>query len=254
MSDRIPFVAGNWKMHLGADAATEFTERLVGMERPVGVDVVVCPPFVSLPAAAMILSGSSVSLGAQNAHWEDSGAFTGEIAPPMLAELGVEWVIIGHSERRTLFGETDDSAARRAAAVQRAGLGVVYCIGETLEQRDAGSTMQILQRQCAVLDSLNPQRLVVAYEPVWAIGTGRTATPGQAQEAHAFVRDRLEKLFDHRTATTVRIVYGGSLKPANAADLLALEDVDGGLIGGASLDVESFSSIIRAAADRAARE
>jgi triosephosphate isomerase len=251
MTHRRPFVAGNWKMHMGADATTAFTERLVAEDPPAGVDVVVCPPFVSLPAAAMMLSGSVVALGAQNAHWEDTGAFTGEIAPPMLAELGVEWAIIGHSERRTLFGETDESAARRAAAVQRAGLGVIYCIGETLEQRDDDATMEVLEQQCAVLDGLDPQRLVVAYEPVWAIGTGRTASADQAQEAHGFVRGRLAALFDDRTAAAVRIVYGGSLKPANAAELLALEDVDGGLIGGASLDVSSFSAIIRAAASAA---
>ncbi len=212
-----------------------------------------CPPFVSLPAAAMMLSGSAVALGAQNAHWEDAGAFTGEVAPPMLAKLDVECVIVGHSERRTLFGETDASAARRAQAVQRTGLGVIYCIGETLEERDAGATMDVLDRQCAVLEALEPDRLVVAYEPVWAIGTGRTATPDQAQEAHAFVRGRLAALFDDPTADAVRILYGGSLKPANADELLALSDVDGGLIGGASLDASSFSAIIRAAAS-AARE
>jgi triosephosphate isomerase len=254
MTRPTPFVAGNWKMHMGADDATSFSEGLVAEDLPHGVDVVVCPPFVSLPATAMILSGSSIAVGAQNAHWEDSGAFTGEVAPPMLAELGVEWVIVGHSERRTLFGETDESAARRAAAVQRAGLGVIYCIGETLEQRDDDATMQVLESQCAVLGGLDPRRLVVAYEPVWAIGTGRTASAEQAQEAHAFVRGRLTSLFDAHTAATVRIVYGGSLKPDNAAELLALDDVDGGLIGGASLDVSSFSSIIRAAADRTARE
>jgi len=253
MTFRRPFVAGNWKMHMGADAATAFTEQLAAADLPAAVDVVVCPPFVSLPAAAMMLSGSTVALGAQNAHWEDAGAFTGEVAPPMLAELGVEWVIIGHSERRTLFGETDASAARRAKAVQGAGLGVIYCIGETLEQRDHGDTMDVLQRQCAVLDTLDPERLVVAYEPVWAIGTGRTATADQAQEAHAFVRRRLAALFDDSTAAIVRLVYGGSLKPANADELLALADVDGGLIGGASLDASSFSAIIRAAAS-AARE
>lgn len=254
MSSRTPLVAGNWKMNLGADATTAFTEELLQHSLPILVDVVVCPPFVSLPAAAMMLAGSPVGLGAQNVHWEERGAFTGEVSAPMLVELGVEWVIVGHSERRTLFGETDTSAARRARTAQANGLRVIYCIGETREQRERGDTLQVLERQVAAVKGLDPDRLVVAYEPVWAIGTGLTASSAQAQEAHAFVRRCLTGLLGELAADSIRILYGGSLKPDNAAELLALADVDGGLIGGASLDVDSFSAIIRAAADRAAEE
>jgi triosephosphate isomerase len=200
----------------------------------------------------MMLSGSEIGLGAQNVHWESSGAFTGEVSADMLVDVGARWVIVGHSERRTLFAETDESALERARAAQGAGLGVIFCVGETLEQRDAGETFAVLQRQVAGLGALDAARLVVAYEPVWAIGTGRTATPQQAQEAHAFLRLRLSEHFGAEAAGRLRILYGGSLKPANAAELLALADVDGGLIGGASLDVSSFSAIIHAAADCAA--
>ena len=254
MSTRNFVIAGNWKMHNGVADTTLLLEGLLQVELSPNVEVVVCPPFLSLPAAAMMATGSAIGIGAQNVHWETKGAFTGEIAAPMLAELGVDWVIVGHSERRALFGETDDTAARRAARAQEEGLTVIFCLGETLEQRDAGSTLQVLRRQAAALAGLDPDRLVVAYEPVWAIGTGRTATPEQAQEAHRFLRGELAALFGEAAAEGVRILYGGSLKPANAADILARPDVDGGLIGGASLDVESFSAIIHAAAALAAGE
>jgi triosephosphate isomerase len=241
-------------MHHGPAAATAFLEQLATRPLPSGVEVVVCPPFVSLPAAALMVAGSALGLGAQNVHWEESGAFTGEIAPAMLAELGVRWAIVGHSERRQLFGESDDSAVRRAAGAQRGDLEVIFCIGETLAERDAGHTLEVLRRQTRRLGELDPERLVLAYEPVWAIGTGRTATPAQAQEAHAFLRDRLTETYGAAASARLRILYGGSLKPANAAELLAQGDVDGGLIGGASLDVDSFFAIIRAAAARAAGE
>ena len=249
---RRPLIAGNWKMHHGPAATRRLVEGLVAERLPPGVDVVVCPPALSLPSAAMVAADSAVEVGAQNVHWEAEGAFTGEVAAPMLVELGVEWAIVGHSERRTLFGETDASAHDRARAAQDHGLTVIYCLGETLEQRDADATFEVLETQTAVLGDLDPGRLVVAYEPVWAIGTGRTATPDQAQEAHGHLRRRLADIFDEDAAAAVRILYGGSLKPANATELLRREDVDGGLIGGASLDVGSFSAIIRAAADCAA--
>ena len=245
---RTPLIAGNWKMNKTVKETTDYLEALLAENPPAGVDVLCCPSMVALPAAAMVLTGSSVHLGAQNVHWETSGAFTAEVAAAMLTEIGVGWAIVGHSERRTLFAETDETALARAQAAQAAGLEVVYCIGETLSERDAGETFAVLERQTAALGVLDPDHLVLAYEPVWAIGTGRTATPAQAQEAHAFLRLRIAAVFDGEVANALRILYGGSLKPANADELLALSDVDGGLIGGASLDVRSFSAIIRAAA------
>jgi triosephosphate isomerase len=251
---RRPLIAGNWKMHKTVAETSGYLETLLSENLPTTVDVVCCPTFVSLPAAAMLVTGSKIGLGAQNVHWEAAGAFTAEVAAPMLAEIGVEWVIVGHSERRTLFAESDETALDRARAAQAAGLKVIYCIGETLAERDGGNTFTVLERQTQALGALEPEHLVIAYEPVWAIGTGRTATPVQAQEAHAFLRVRLASIFDGATADAVRILYGGSLKPDNAHELLPLADVDGGLIGGASLDVDSFSAIIRAAADCAVGE
>jgi triosephosphate isomerase len=245
-------IAGNWKMHKTVAETGAFLEELFAEDLPSSVDVVCCPTFVALPAAAMILTGSEIGLGAQNVHWEESGAFTAEVAARMLTEIGVGWVIVGHSERRELFGETDSSALARARAAQESGLEVIYCVGETLDEREGGDTFAVLERQTADLGILDPVHLVLAYEPVWAIGTGRTATPAQAQEAHAFLRLQVAKLFGSDAAERVRILYGGSLKPANAHELLQLADVDGGLVGGASLDVRSFSAIIRAAADCAA--
>jgi triosephosphate isomerase len=254
MSHRQPVIAGNWKMHKGVAETSAFLEELLHAEPTSEVEVVVCPPYTSLPQAAMLLTASTISLGAQNVHWSSSGAFTGEVAPAMLAELGVEWTIVGHSERRTLFGETDETTLQRAAAGQQAGLKVILCVGETLDEREADQTFAVLERQITGFDALDPERLVVAYEPVWAIGTGRTATTDQAQEAHAFLRGRLREVFGERAAQGLRILYGGSLKPGNAHDLLGQPDVDGGLIGGASLDLDSFSAIIRAAADCASGE
>ena len=241
---RRPLIAANWKMHGSVPSVQAYLEALIGRVRAAGPEVVVCPPFTLLPAAVLVATGSEVAIGAQNCHWDEKGAFTGEVAASMLAELGVRWAIVGHSERRQYFGESDQTAAARAQAAQRAGLDVVFCLGETLQQREAGETLAVLERQSAALAGLDPARLAVAYEPVWAIGTGRTATTTQAQEAHAALRRRLAGLFGADDAAALRILYGGSVKPDNAAALLAQPDVDGALVGGASLDVEGFCAII----------
>ena len=212
------------------------------LERVEGVDVVVCPPYTSLDEAVGVLAGSGIDVFAQNAHWAAEGAYTGEVSPPMLAELGVTGSLVAHSERRQLFAETDESAARRIGGVLDAGLRVIACVGETEAEREAGETETVLRRQveaiAAAVDEDDRHRLTVAYEPVWAIGTGRTATPDQAEEAHALVRELLD----------VPILYGGSVKPENAEELLSQPDVDGALVGGASLDVDSFASICETAA------
>ncbi len=249
---RRKLIAANWKMYSSCTRAQDFLEALIPRIGPDGPEVVVCPPYTLLPIAVMVATGSPVGIGAQNCHWAEEGAFTGEVAAPMLAELGVRWVVVGHSERRRLFGETDETATQRAAAAQRAGLSVIFCLGETLEEREEGHTLAVLERQSTALGSVDPHLLAVAYEPVWAIGTGRTATPQQAQEAHAFLRTRLVELFGDNAANTVRILYGGSVNPGNAAVLLAESDVDGALVGGASLDVGSFSDIIRSAPEQPA--
>jgi triosephosphate isomerase len=225
--------------------ASAFASRIQGAER---VEVAIAPPFTALAALAEALAGTRIALAAQNVHPETSGAFTGEVSLDMLVELGCRYVILGHSERRALFGETDAFIADKVAAVQAAGLRPILCVGETLEQREAGRTLEILGGQLegslASADAGQADQLVVAYEPVWAIGTGKTATPQIAQEAHAFVRSWLCKRFGESPAEAIRIQYGGSVKPDNAAELLSEPDIDGGLVGGASLDPESFSAII----------
>ena len=232
-------IAGNWKMFKGAHQAREFAAQIRRIpEHAPGVDVVVCPPFVSLDATVEGLGAESgLSVYAQNVHWELEGAFTGEVSAPMLLELGASGAIVGHSERRQYFGETDESVRRRAEAALEAGLRVIACVGETEEERDADETEAVLERQ--VRDIPRHENLVIAYEPVWAIGTGKTATPEIAQEAHAFVKSL------HPSP----VLYGGSVKPDNAAALLSLPDVDGALVGGASLDFPSFDAICRAGAD-----
>ena len=236
-----PFIAGNWKMFKGPGEAGEFCVQLAEALASVsGVRAAVCPPAVSLATAVETLAGSQIAVYSQNAHWATSGAFTGEIAPEMLREAGVTGTIVGHSERRQLFGDTDETVAQRAAHALDVGLEVIACIGELEEQRIGGLTGEVLRRQvAAIAESTGPhERLTLAYEPVWAIGTGRTATPEIAQETHALIRSLLD----------VPILYGGSVKPDNATELLAEPDVDGALVGGASLDVESFAAICRTSA------
>jgi triosephosphate isomerase (TIM) len=228
-------VAGNWKMYNGPAEAGALCRALRDASLPEGVEVVVAPPFVSLEAAVQALAGTEIGVYAQNCHWERDGAFTGEVSAPMLKEIGVYGAIVGHSERRQHFGETDETVARRAAAALGDGLQVIACVGETLEEREAGETHAVLRRQVSVLE--HDDNLVVAYEPVWAIGTGRTATPEMAQEAHVLIKELLD----------LPVLYGGSVKPGNAVELLAQPAVDGALVGGASLDVDSFVSICRAA-------
>jgi triosephosphate isomerase (TIM) len=236
-------IAGNWKMHKGPGQTAEFCRALLGELQDIGeVDIVVSPPFTSLQAAVEALDGSAVAVYAQNVHWEREGAYTGEISAEMLQAHGVVGAIVGHSERRQYFGETDETTARRAYAASEAGLGVIACVGETLEEREAGETEAVLRRQVEAIAAAIPspdRALRVAYEPVWAIGTGKTATPETAQEAHAFIRS---------VYPAEQILYGGSVKPENAEELLAQPDVDGALVGGASLDMESFSAICRTAA------
>src|SRR5579862_6223447 len=229
------FIAGNWKMFKGPHEAGDFCRALRDFDLG-GVDVAVCPPYVSLDEAVQCLAGTEIGVFAQNCHWAAEGAFTGEISAPMLRELGVYGTIVGHSERRQFFGETDETVARRVDAALEAGLHVIACVGELESEREAGETEAVLRRQVSVLHE--DDNLVIAYEPVWAIGTGKTATPDLAQEAHAFIKSLLD----------APVLYGGSVKPENAAELAAQPDVDGALVGGASLDVESFAAICRASA------
>ncbi len=243
------FVAGNWKMNKDLAGAVELATAL---KAEVGdrtdIDIGVFPPYVYLPAAVEALKGSRVIVGAQNLHPEPKGAFTAEISGPMILDVGATHVIIGHSERRHYFGETDEGVNIKLRAALACGLRPIVCIGETLEQREAGTTEQVVgaQLEGALRDLTVEQagELVLAYEPVWAIGTGVTATPQQAQDVHAFIRSRLAERFTPDVAASVRIQYGGSVKPANAADLLGQDDIDGALVGGASLDAESFLGII----------
>jgi triosephosphate isomerase len=228
----VKLIAGNWKMFKGPGETREFCERF---RPPEGVEAVLCPPFVSLQTA--VESGHTVF--AQNVHWAEDGAFTGEISAPMLLELGVSGAIVGHSERRQYFGETDETVARRTAGALEHGLRVIACVGESLEERESGQMELVLRVQVeAIGEAAGPhERLVIAYEPVWAIGTGRTATPDQASEAHAYIKGLLD----------VPVLYGGSVKPDNADELLSQDGVDGALVGGASLEVESFTAICQAA-------
>jgi triosephosphate isomerase len=249
MSPRRPILAANWKMHKTAAEAVEFLDRFLPRIAGVAdVEVVIAPPFTALERAGRRLAGSEVALAAQNASAEPEGAFTGEVAPRMLAELGCRYAIVGHSERRALFDEGDALVARKAAALFAAGIRPIVCVGETLEQREAGRTFEVLAAQVeGSLASVPPGRaaeLVLAYEPVWAIGTGRTATPEMAQEAHRFLRERLAGRFGP-AAEAVRLQYGGSVKPENVYALLAQPDIDGALVGGASLDPEAFARIVR---------
>ena len=235
-------IAGNWKMFKGAHEARRFAVTIRNLpSRAAGVDIVVCPAFPALHAAIEGLGQDSlVRVFAQNVHWDLEGAFTGEVSAPMLLELGVKGAIVGHSERRQVFGETDDGVRQRAEGALEAGLEVIACVGETESQREAGETEQVLERQVSVLP--RHERLVIAYEPVWAIGTGRTASPEIAQEAHAFIKSQ------HDT----RVLYGGSVNPETATSLLAEPDVDGALVGGASLDPTSFEAICLAASQAVA--
>jgi triosephosphate isomerase len=244
---RTPLIAANWKMHKTAAEARRFASELLPRVREVaGIEVAIAPPFTALAALADSLGKGPVALAAQNVHPQAQGAFTGEVSIAMLAEVGCRYCIVGHSERRALFGETDAFIAEKVGALLGVGIRPILCIGETLEQREAGRTHEVLRRQLsgslARADSAGD--LVIAYEPVWAIGTGRTATPELAQEAHAFVRAWLRDRYG-APAEDVRILYGGSMKPDNARALMVQPDVDGGLVGGASLDPGDFSAIIR---------
>jgi len=248
-SHRIPLIAGNWKMHkTGSQAAAAAGQLKNLVAAASGVEVMIAPTFTALYQVGQVLKGSNISLAAQNLHWKNQGAFTGEISTEMLLDAGCSQVIIGHSERRQLFGETDEKVNRKIHASAAAGLLPVFCIGETEAQREAGETFSVLDKQ--VRDGLKdfvfngPTSLVVAYEPVWAIGTGKTATREQAQEAHAYIRSLLKTLFGESVAESVRILYGGSVKPDNVQALMAMPDVDGALVGGASLDPETFSKLV----------
>ncbi|HOE97241.1 MAG TPA: triose-phosphate isomerase [Candidatus Sumerlaeota bacterium] len=248
---RRPIVAGNWKMNKTPSQARALLEELKPLVADAPCDVVVAPPFVCLERAAQALAGSAIGLAAQNVHWEPSGAFTGEVSIEMLQDLGVRFVIIGHSERRQYFGESDETVNRRAKAVLAAGLTPIICVGEQLQERESGQTGAVVSRQVrgalAELSAAQVAGSIIAYEPVWAIGTGKVASTKQAQEVHALIRKLLGELYGAATADQVRIQYGGSMKPDNAAGLLAQPDIDGGLIGGASLKAADFAAICNAA-------
>ena len=246
---RRPFIAGNWKMFKTVHETTVYVKELRSLVKDVDdVTVVIAPPFTALRAASEAARNSNIAVSAQNMYWEREGAFTGEISAGMIKEAGGEYAIIGHSERRTLFGETDATVNRKAIAAMAESLTPIVCIGETLEQRERNETMDVIDRQIkAGLDGLSGDQvaaIVMAYEPVWAIGTGRTATPAQAGEAHTHIRSRLRQWFGAPAADQCLVLYGGSVKPDNIGDLMAQPDVDGALVGGASLDIRAFYDII----------
>jgi triosephosphate isomerase len=246
---RTPYIAANWKMNKTVAEAAEFIDALLPRIAATQHDVVVCPPFTALHEVVERRRGTAVRVAAQNMHEDESGAFTGEVSAPMLVELDVEAVVLGHSERRQFFGETDEALAKKVPAALAADLEPILCVGESEQARDAGQTEEVLERQLqadlAEVSDEDLAKVVIAYEPIWAIGTGKVATSEQAQEACAFIRDVLRAR--GAAADDVRILYGGSVKPGNAAELLALPDVDGALVGGAALDAEDFAAIVEAA-------
>jgi len=247
VSTRRPFIAGNWKMYKTTSEAVALVQALKDGLRSEH-EVLVAPPFTALAAVAPLLRGTPIALGAQDMHWEAEGAFTGAVSGPMLKDAGCSHVLVGHSERRQLFGETDETVARKTAAALAHGLTPIACVGETLAERESARTMEVVERQVErALRALTPDQaagIVVAYEPVWAIGTGRVATPEQAQEVHAFIRRLVARSHGDPVAARLRILYGGSVKPDNAAALMAQPDLDGALVGGASLDAASFLKIV----------
>ena len=247
---RLPLIAGNWKMNKTVEEAVDLVRQLKSATAGVeGVEVAIAPPFTALQAVKKELQGSPIRLAAQNVFWEEKGAFTGEVAPLMLREIGCDYVIVGHSERRQLFGETDETVNRRLRAVLGQGMKPIFCIGEILQERESGRTFSVIERQVeGGLRGLRESEIgniVVAYEPVWAIGTGKTATPEQAEEVHRFIRRKLEGLYSRPMAEQIRVQYGGSVTPENVKGLMAQTDIDGALVGGASLKSESFSKIVR---------
>ena len=252
---RVPLVVGNWKMHGGLAEARELSQAVRdGLKRPRGVEIAICPPFTALGAVAAVLAGSPILLGAQNCHWEARGAFTGEVSPEMLAEVGCRLVLVGHSERRHVFRETDDEISRKVAACLRAGLQPLLCVGETADERRQGLTYTVVEGQLraglAGLSAADIGRALLAYEPVWAIGTGVNATPGQAAEVHGYLRGLVSELSSKEVAQSVRILYGGSVKADNASELTQDPDIDGVLVGGASLQAPGFVTIVKKSAAR----
>ena len=245
-----PLIAANWKMNMTTGESVDFARKLAeNLAHIKDRDIVIAPPFTSLYPVAEILKGTGIYLAAQNLHWEKAGAYTGEISPSMLCDIGCRYVIVGHSERRTLFGEKSEEVNKKARAALSEGLEPIICIGETLDERESERTFDILAKQIKEgLKNLSPddiRHVVLAYEPVWAIGTGKTATTAQAEEVHGFIREELSKTFGKETSCGVAIIYGGSVKPENIAGLMAKPDINGALVGGASLDFESFAKIIQ---------
>ncbi|MBQ3968889.1 MAG: triose-phosphate isomerase [Clostridia bacterium] len=244
-------IAGNWKMNKTPSEAKVLLNEIAPLVKDAQAEVVACVPYVDIAVAVEAVKGTNIKIGAENAHWEEKGAFTGEISTGMLKEIGVEYVVLGHSERRQYFGETDETVNKRTAAVLKAGLKPIVCVGELLSEREANITEEVIARQIkldlAGVSADDIKNVIIAYEPVWAIGTGKTATAAQAEEVCAFIRDTLAKLYGQDIANGVTIQYGGSMNDANAAELLGKENVDGGLIGGASLVAEKFAAIVSAA-------
>ncbi|MBQ1389112.1 MAG: triose-phosphate isomerase [Clostridia bacterium] len=248
---RKAIIAGNWKMNKTPSEAKALLEEIIPLVKDADCEVVACVPYVDLAVAIETVKGTNIKIGAENAHWEEKGAFTGEISTGMLKEIGVDYVVLGHSERRQYFGETDETVNKRTKAVLAAGLTPIVCVGEKLWERECNITEEVIGRQIKLdlfdVSAEDVKKVVIAYEPVWAIGTGKTATSDQAEEVCAFIRDALAKLYDKATADAVTIQYGGSMNDANAAELVSKENVDGGLIGGASLVAEKFAAIVKAA-------
>lgn len=246
---RKPIIAGNWKMNNNIAQTKQLIAELKPLVEGAECDVVVCTPYTSLAAAVEACQGSNIHVGAENVHWAEKGAYTGEITTGMLKEIGVEYVIIGHSERRQYFGETDETVNLRTKAALAAGLKVILCVGELLNEREAGITAEVVRRQTKIalsgVEHEDLDNIVIAYEPVWAIGTGKTATAQDANDTIKIIRDCLAELYCEKCAGKVRIQYGGSMKPSNASELMAQPEIDGGLIGGASLKAEDFSKIVK---------
>lgn len=247
---RTPVIAGNWKLYKTTDEAISLVEGLKSMVKDVsGVEIVVAPVFTVLAGIGKAIAGSNISLAAQDCFWEDEGAFTGEVSPRMLLDVGCSHVIIGHSERRQYFSETDETVNKKLKAALNAGLTVLFCIGETLAEREAGKTFDVIKKQVtgglSGVTKEQLQKVVIAYEPVWAIGTGKTASDNQAQEVHSFIRGLIAELFGRVEADNIRILYGGSVKPDNIKGLMSQPDIDGALVGGASLKADSFAAIVR---------